>query len=241
MSGIFRQSQNAAFQNFDPTMTNKFDPRINGFNGADEAGASVETAFPGQKMQVNIQLTNGAASTLTFELFNWLTSFTKVRNAAYVSGNYSYIPQDSYEGIQAIISDTDGTVGWNQNGECVIRGLPANPVATIGCTEAAYRSLFEASGITPFFVSYVRLTVATDAQINKALTWFQKTMAGGEKKNNISPRAYFRPNQFQDLTIDITTQFTVGIDSGLRMEVLNGQTVALAFFIEAWTNQSIGQ
>lgn len=242
---MFTQARQAAFSTYDPRVDagiNKFDPRMtNGYNGADE-GSNVQTAFPGQKMQINLILTNNAASTLTFEMFNWLTSFIKVRNLAYTGvANYLYIPQDSYEGIQAIISDTDGTVGWTQTGDLAIRGLPANPIATIGCTEAAYRSLFEASGITPFLVSYFRMTVATDAQISKTITWFQKTMAGGESVNKINPRSYFRPNQFQDLTLDVTVSFTIGIDSGLRMDVLNGQTVQLALFIEAWTNQTIGQ
>lgn len=237
--------QRAAFSNFDPRVGSNFDPRVankwNGANGAEATGSVVQDAKPGQRMQVNILLNNPTASTLTFELFNYLDSFVRNRNLTYVVGNYLYVPQTSHQGIERIAAGTDQTVGFDETGNCCIRGLAADPVATIGCSEIPYSSLFEASSITPFHVAYIRQTVTTDAQISNNITWFQKTMAGGIVQNNISPRAYFRPNQFQPLTIDITVEFTIGVDSGLKLSVLSGELVTLSLFISSWTDQTIGQ
>lgn len=244
----FKQNEQAAFQNFDPRVGagNKFDPRMNGYNGIDggEAGSNVGVARPGQKMQISVTLTNNTAAANGFidiELFNFLHSYTEVQNLTYTQGAYLFLPQNSFEGVQAQIADTDGTVGFDKTGALVIRGLPANPTATVQCGSVPYVSLYKASGITAFKVSYVRFTTSLDAQIDKDIVWFRKTMAGASELNQISPRAYFRPNQFQDLTLDITVEFTIGIDSGIKTQVLNGQRVVLALFIEAWTDQTIGQ
>jgi hypothetical protein len=249
---FFKQANNAAFNNFDPGL-NTFDPDIAArYNGADGdgngAGSAVVAAKIGQKMQVNVTLTNGAAVPLWFELFNYLESFTRKRNTTYIpqadAAAYAYIPGTSWEGIARIAAGTGGVVVFDQNGDLMIRGddsMVDDPIGRISCSESSYAGFFEASGVTPFQVAYIRETVTTTAQINKPLIWFRKSFSGGEEVNRISPRAYFRPNQFQDETIDLTVSFTVGIDSGLRMELLANETVELSFFIQMWTNQSIGQ
>jgi hypothetical protein len=194
-------------------------------------------------MQFNITLNNPTAETLTFELFNYLNSFTRVLNTTYVIGTYLYIPLLSYEGLTRFKAATDhgGTVGFNDLGNLEIRGDTslADPSGTIGCAEIAYSGLFEASGITPFQVSFLRFTCLTDPQIDKNIVWFQKSYSGGEVQNPVSPRAYFKPNQFQNFTIDITVSFNIGIDKGLRTQVLPSESVRLAFFVQMWTNQTL--
>lgn len=229
---------NGKYSNFDPTIAGK----LNNANGSGVMpGQMVADAKPGQKMQINLTLNNPTALTLNFELFNLLNSFTTYRKQEYATGNYQYIPVNSLQGIQAIIASTGGTVGFDQDGNAYIQGdmAPLDPVATIGCSEIPYISLLQASGIQAFNVSYIRLTVSTDPQIDQIITWFRKTMAGGVQENRISPRAYFRPNQFQNLTIDVTVDFTVGIDSGLKTKLLPGERIVLALFIDSWTNQTI--
>ena len=237
----FRAQTN--FNNFDP---NNFDPMLAGkFNNASgngAAGSSVQEARPGQKMQVNLTLTNNAAVDLTFELFSFLDSYTRRLKPEYVpptATQYAYKPLTSREGI--IAASTGGTVGFNQLGTLEIRGTNAtpDPIGTIGCGEIAYASFFEASGITPFSVTGIRYTVTVDAQYDKVITYFTKSYSGGEKQNPISPRSFFRPNQFQPLTTDITASFDIGIDTGLRLVVLAGQTVKFALFINMWTNQTL--
>lgn len=248
---MFKAYQKAAFKSFDPNMGSSFDPTLmNKFNGADgntggSPGTTTQGAKPGQKMQVNLTLENAAASALTFELWYYLNSMLRVLNPAFVSGNYKYIPQNSYEGIRALAAGTDGTVGANQIGDVVIRGLgptpgPADPVATISCNEIAYASFFEASSILPFIVSWFRYGVTTSAQIKNNITWKVKTFSGGILQNTISPNSYFDPNQFQDFTLDILTSFDISTDRGLELKVNAGETVTLALFIQYWTAQTLG-
>jgi len=237
---MFKQ-YNGGVSNFDPE---NFDPamaqRYNSATG-NEAGSVTVAATPGQQMQVNLTLNNPTASALTFELWNYIDSMTKYKKGAYATGAFLYIPGDSIEGITRQAADTGGCVGWNENGDLIIQG--ANRAAahgSISCGEIPYRSFFDASGITPFKVSFIRYTCSTANQIDKQITHFVKSYSGGTKENKISPRAYFKPSQFQDLTIDITVSFTIGIDSGLRHELLAGESVRMSLFIELWTNQTLG-
>jgi hypothetical protein len=230
---------------FDPDV-NAFDPtisrKLNNADGGASGAYTTQQAKPGQKMQINISITNATASLLTAELFQWLDSVTKRLKSELVTGNYLMIPETSHEGMRRVVANTGGTTSWDQNGNLVYRGddSAGNPLFTIGCAEIAYRSLFEASAIIPFQVSFVRYTVTTSAQIDKKIVWFKRTIAGGQKQNQISPRSYFRPNQYQNLTIDIPVTFDVNIDSGLQIPILAAEVVTLALFIEFWTYQDLG-
>ena len=201
-------------ENFDPSLAQKY----NSASGND-AGSVLQAAKAGQQMQVNLTLNNPTSTVKTFELWNYIDSMVNRRKAQYASGNYQYIPQDSLEGLKAVAVN-GGTVGWTQDGDLMIGGnynapIP-DPTATISCGEIAYRAFFNASGITPFQVSLIRMTVDSQNQIDKVITHFVTSYSGGIKENKISPRAFFRPNQFQDLTIDITTAFTIGIERKAR-------------------------
>jgi hypothetical protein len=239
----FRARQN--FNAYDPS--NSFDPRLAGnFNNAagdsGSAGSTVQSAKPGQKMQVNLTLTNPAANFLTIELFNYLNSFTRVQQPGYVNPalpNYAYVPLSSYQGIQRLIATTDGTVGFSNTGSLEVRGLPANPVATVGCSEIAYASFFAASGITPFSVLGLRVTYTTDSQIDNNITYIKKSYAGGVVENPISPRSFFQPSQFQDLIVDVAASFDIGIDTGIKYVLNSGETVKFALFINMWTSQTL--
>jgi len=228
--------------NFDPST---FDPNAaKGYNNADgDSGTQTIQAKPGQKMQVNVTMQNGNnARALTVELFNWMTSATKVLNPTYVSGNYKYIPLLTYEGLAANAAGTGGTIGFDQLGNLEIHGndtVGPDPLLTVGCGETPYRSFFEASAIIPFAVAFIRMTCVTDAQIDNQITWFQRTFSGAETTNKVSPRAYFKPNQFQNLTIDITIQFPVGIDAGIRVLVNPSENLRHSYFINYWTQQNI--
>lgn len=230
--------------NFDPTVTKKVNNADNG-NG-NSAGYTTTAAKPGQKMQVNLTITNATLVEQTVELFSFLDSWVRRRKTEYIPpadpAAYAMFPMLSYEGLLRIVAGTGGVVGFNALGDLIVRGDDSavdDPVVTVGCSEIAYNAFFEASGITPFEVAYLRQTVTTDPQINKNITWFKKTFSGGIKENTISPRAYFRPNQFQPKTIDITVSFTIGYDSGLRMQILPAETVQFAMFIQFWTGQYI--
>ena len=252
---MFRNLANNAYSSFDPGMTkgSHWDPSVSGrFNNANGSGngpsatgsaGNTVAAAQGQKMQTNVSINNLSASNLKLELFNWLTSFVRVLNPVYAQGHYLMIPLLTFEGLAATIAGTGGTVGFSDNGNLLIHGLDTvpDPIPTIGCQEVAYSSFFEASSISPFQVAYFRYTVKTDAQIDNIITWFQRTFSGGLTQNVISPRAYFKPTQFQDFVIDITVSFTIGIDSGFFLVVNTLENVRFSMFIEMWTVQGIGQ
>lgn len=221
-----------------------YDPSAVGSYSNADGGAStaVVKAKPGQKMQVNLAMVNPAASALNFELFQWMTSFLKVQNTVYPVGHYLYIPLLTYEGLALAVSAAgDGTVGFDSAGNVQIRGNhgTTDPVGTITCSTTPYRAFFEASSIIPFNVSFIRQTSLTDAQIDNQITWFQRTFAGARTQNNISPRSFFKPNQFQPLTVDVTAGFPVGIDAGINVIVNTAENLRYALFIDYWTRQSI--
>lgn len=241
----------SGFDSYDPD-ANAYDPSIvRKANNADGNGAAAAyttvRAKAGQKMQINLTITNNTAHQLTVELFQWLNSWARIYNPTYVptadAAAYTMIPMDSYEGLLRMVAGSGGVIGFDQDGNLIVRGDDSgavdDPTLTVGCSEIAYRSLFDATAIIPFRISFIRETVKTDAQIDKVITWFKKTIAGGEKSNRVSPRAFFRPNQFQSLTIDIPVEFDVNIDSGVKMPVLAGEQVTLALFIEFWTSQEL--
>lgn len=228
--------------NFDPST---FDPNAaKGYNNADgDSGTAQIQAKPGQKMQVNVTMQNFSTTRdLTVELFNWMTSATKILNTTYVNGPYHYIPLLTYEGLAANAAGTGGTIGFDQVGNMEIHGadgMAPDPLVTVGCGETPYHSFFEASAIIPFAVAFIRMTCTTDAQIDNQITWFQRTFSGAVTTNKVSPRAYFKPNQFQNLTIDITIQFPVGIDAGIYVLVNAEENLRHSYFINYWTQQSI--
>lgn len=241
---MFRNKQGAAFDNFDPSV-NSFDPSVmnNATGDGSPASGSVIATKVGQKMQFNIVLNNPTAQVLSFELFNYLNSFVRILNPAYAIATYLYVPFLTYEGLTLFKAAPDhgGTVGFDAAGNLEIRGDTSvpQPSGTIACKEIGYSALFEASGITPFTVDFLRFTCLTNLQIDQPITWFKKSYSGGVVQNIISPRAYFKPNQFQNFTIDITVSFNIGIDLGLMTQLLAGENVRLAFFVTFYSKQAL--
>jgi hypothetical protein len=224
---MFEVTKKQAFANFpgmDADVLNVVKKAMNrrGFNNA----------TGDNKLQLNLSLVNATAALLTFELFSYLDSFLRRIKSEYVTGAFLYTPVLSIEGLQRAIADTGGLVGFDSAGNLDIIG--ANFAAArgqISCDEISYHSLFAASAVMKFNVAFMRMTTTTDAQIDKAITYFQKSFSGGIKQNQISPRSYFRPNQFQSKTLDIMVNFPIEIDKGLKLDLLAGETVRLSLFI----------
>lgn len=238
-----KSAQMANYNGFDPRVGgNGWDPSMaSKWNGADAgaSGSSIVGAKPGQNMQISLTLNNPSGGLLTFELFNYLQSYTRVKNATYVVGSYLYIPLLSYEGIAAIIATTDGTIGFNAAGDLEIHAGNAAVKGTIGCSESPYASLFAATSSIPFNVKYMRYTVTTDNQIDKSIIYFQKSFSGGKLENNINPRTYFLPNQYQPKVLDINVAFAIGQDTGFSVQLLAAEVVKIALFIDAWGTQAL--
>jgi hypothetical protein len=235
-----------AFDSFDPdnfdvnsVESDRFDPdNASGHGVASQAATAVKNARAGQKLQLNIVLSNPTAKGLNFELFNALDSVTSRCKADLVTdAEFPMIPQLSLEGLAAAGL---GVTGFDKNGNFVnTSNVGGNPKASISCNEYPYKSLFESTKVLPFNVAFLRFTSNTDAQIDNNIYHKTRTIGGGEKQNVISPRAYFKPNQFQSRTIDITAPFSISGEKGVQMLVNAGESVRLAFFIQRWTKSSI--
>lgn len=234
----------ALFDNFDPdnfddgVSSDLYDPD-NATGQAQQAGTKIRTARPGQKLQLNITINNPTAVALTIELFSALDSVTTRLKPELVNGVYLMHPATSLEGIARIAAGTFGVVGFNEAGNLQIRGGAGDPSATVGCGEYPYVSLFESTKVLPFNTAYLRMTVDTDAQIDNNIYHFARTFGGGIKENTISPRAYFKPNQFQTKTIDILAPFPIDGEKGLRLQVNAGESVRFAFFIQRWAKNTL--
>lgn len=235
---MLKVTNNFQPDSFDPTQRGNFNNADGAAAGA--AGTSVVAAKPGQKMTVSLSMKNNAAVTLNFELFNWMNSFTKILNPNYATGAYTYVPLLSYEGL-TIAAPFSGTIGFDDLGNVQIRGNEGagNGRGVIACSTTPYRAFFEASSIIPFNVTFIRMTFTSDPQIDQPLTWFQKTFAGAISQNQTNPRDYFKPQQFQDLIVDVTASFPVGIDAGVLVPVLPGENLRWSIFISYWTRQVI--
>lgn len=234
----------AAFDTFDPdnfdndeVISDLYDPDYATGQPAAAAGTTkVRTARPGKKLQLNISVVNATASTIACELFSAYDSWTTRLKPELVVGAYAMIPATSLEGIAALVAAPTGggVVGFNAAGNLEVRAGAGAPKLTVGCGEYPYVSLFESTKDLPFYVSYMRYTVSTDAQIDNNISHFTRTFGGGVKSNPISPRAYFKPNQFQNKTIDILAPFNVDGESGLSIPTLAGENLRLALFIQRW-------
>ena len=186
------------------------------------------------KLQLNLTLNNATAADLTFELFSFLDSFTRRVKAEYVTGAFLYVPLLTHEGLVRAIADTGGTVGFDSDGNLDILGANnAAARAVISCDEISYSALFYASAVMRFNIAYIRMTVTTDPQIDKSITYFSKSFSGGIKEQRLSPRSYFRPNQFQTKTLDLSMSFPIEIDKGLKLVVIAGEVVKMSLFIAA--------
>lgn len=238
----------AAFDNFDPdnfdnegVVSDLYDPDNATGEGGQQAATKLRTARPGRKLQINLSITNATASTITTELFSAFDSWTTRLKAELVTGNYLMKPALSFEGLAALIAAPTGgnCVGFNQTGNLEVRGNAGDPKLTIGCGEYPYNSLFDSTKVLPFYVSYMRYTVSTDGQIDNNINWFTRTFGGGVKSNPISPRAFFKPNQFQNKTIDILAPFTIDGESGLSIPVVAGESIRIALFIQRWAKNTL--
>jgi hypothetical protein len=231
--------------NFEDVTSDRYDPNYydpNYASGTQQgAGTSstatgqpmsnIQAARPGQKLQINLVLSNPTGVKITFEIFSALNSFADVYNPTLVTGAFTMIPALSTQGLATV---GVGTVGYDENGVLNIYGA-APPSATIGCGEYPYRSLVESTKTQPFRNVFLRLACQTDAQLNNNLTHFTRTFGGGYKQNTINVRSYKKPTQFQNLEVDILAPFVITGEKGLLYALEIGEVVQMGLFINRWT------
>lgn len=228
------------FDNYGDVYSDQYDPdSYDPDNATGEMATGVtaaRVARPGQKLQFNVTINNATAKQLIVELFSAFDSIVTRQKPNYINAPYNFVPSTSFEGLALA---GVGCTGFNQSGNVEIRGGAADPKCIIGCAEYPYNSLIETTKSMPFNVAFLRYTVNTDAQIDNNITHFTNTFGGGVKQNTISPRAYFKPNQFQSKTIDLLTPFAIDGEKGLAIPVNAAENVRLGFFVQRWTKVTL--
>jgi len=237
----------AAFDSFDRNetqSTNYYDPDYNMYDPdfADaptttkQATNSVKQARPGQKMQINLTLSNPTASRITFDIFNAFYNSFNILKPELVVGNYSRIPGLSFEGLAARPNNIDI---FDQSGNGMIRGNAGDPVATIGCSEYPYSALVETTKSLGFQIVVIRVSVATQQQFSNDIQYKLRTYAGVNVTNTINVRSYKRLINPAQLDIDVKAGVTVTGESGLFYPLEAGEVVQWGLYINKWAKPNI--
>lgn len=143
---------------------------------------------------------------------------------------------------------TNGTQGVNSLNVGAWGALyPSAPVSIatngcfmeISCGQVPYRRLIEDMKDMVIRVNRTRISY-TNAQGKYNDLRFKKYKSFAKEDNNeVSPQAYFSPDQFQSLLIDIPEIYYVDKLTGLYMDIEAGDDVSLQFFITAYRNNGL--
>lgn len=227
----FEDVNTAAFENYDEA-ANMFDQEsANNYTGAP---ANRQVQPQRKKIRSNFDLTfvNGAAVPLNVELFNELNSFLNKQRTDFISGAYLYLPVTASP--NNLIAVGAGTVGFKSDGSLYVRGAANDATQlTVSCSQFPYAGLFQASGKgLGFKIVSIRLTVTTDSQIDNEIVHTKSSFLGSKSQNRISPRNFFRPEQFQGKIIDIPIGMVINAEHGIEYLVNAGETVKWNIVIE---------
>lgn len=220
--------------NFDP---NNFDPDAFDMNSnsldpsnamqAAMRKAPVNPAELGQGGQFTITVVNAQAGAVTVELFNFIKSITTANNPNVTALN-------PFTALDVAAANANSLVFFDRSGNLVYRNAaPAD--CTISCKQIPYVALFKASSIFPLQIDRIRMTVTNDAQIENDIIHTVNSFLGLTKRNPISPRSFFSPNQFQSKTIDLVVNCRIDAEKGLETIVNAGETVTYNVYLRAYT------
>lgn len=252
----FQELEENAFNDFDPDF---YDPEADNYNGKGRTPRKQAGGEPRAKTRAYFDLvfTNPTAGVLTFELFNALRSFTTLLRSEFSPNvaTYGYVPLSTREGIEALINNVvpvgnrtpanesntlaAGFVGFDKTGALIITPDGAFATATIGkvvCGQFPYSGLLQSSGQFPFTINRIRMTTVNDAQISNPIVLFKNSFLGSKSQNEINPRNFFSPNQFQNRIIDVPVGFEINAQSGILYTLNAGETVQWNVELESYTN-----
>ena len=176
--------------------------------------------------------TNGSATTLKVELFNELNSFLKFQRTEFINGVYTYLPVSLSP--NNLIAVGAGTVGYNNAGQLYVRGAANDGTQlTVSCSQFSMQGIQEASGKGfGFRVVGIRMTTTTDSQIDNEIVHTKSSFLGSKSQNRISPRTFFRPEQFQSKIVDIPLTMLINAEHGIDYSLNAGETVKWNVTIE---------
>lgn len=242
----FEELEESAFDNFDPEFSG-YDPEdgLDNFGGKNKQG-KLQPVRQKSKAYFDLVFTNPTGGVLTFELFNLFRSFTRYirQDLSPNAATYGYYPLSTREGLEALINNvvpvgnrtpanesntlSAGFCGFDKSGNLILTPDGAYNVATVGklvCNQFPYSGLLESSSQQPFRITRIRMTTTNDAQISNPIVLFNNTFLGSKKQNEINPRNFFSPNQFQTKIIDVPVDFGINGQAGILYTLNAGETV----------------
>lgn len=246
----FKSLENSSFESFDPDF---YDPAADSYDQPQKAPRKASKAY------FDLVMTNPEAGVKTVELFNFLRSFTRMQRADFIGANvlYGYQPLATREGIEALINNVvpvgnrtpanesntsdAGFVGFDKSGSLIITPSGVYNTGTIlkvSCSQFPYSGLLESSNRYPFVITRIRMTTTTDAQISNPIVLFRNNFLGSKSQNEVNPRNFFNPNQFQTKIIDIPVDFKVHANSGMLYNLNGGETVQWNVEIEDYNMEN---
>jgi hypothetical protein len=169
--------------------------------------------------------TGGSVYQTKIELFNPLRSFAYVDNANVLPTTLSKV-----SGLRNadFANDTarQNKITFDGDGSLWVYGVVSSTVLEyikITCRQIPYKALLESAKVSPFMVNKMRLTVDSNdlTQIDNEFTHVAYTFLGAVKRNPISPRSFFRPDQQQSNIVDIKATFAIDGEKGLEYAVNN--------------------
>ncbi len=250
-----RALENSSFNNFDPNAFTDYDPE--GFEQYDGTKKPVNKILQGKvgklQAQFDIIITSTCTTASTrVELFNGFRSQSGAYNPQ-VSllkpiDNDDLVAAINAAGAGGVIAGTfikDNKIYFDFNGTLnYVDTANGNGLVTIACRQVPYLALLKSSMVQPFMCEKLRMTVTSDAQIDNELVHITNSFLGSQKRNSVSPRSFFRPDQFQGLIIDIPTRFKIDGEKGLEYTINNkalaaSQIVTLNMFLSRYVKSSI--
>lgn len=219
------------FDEFDPDNfdADTFDP-----DNATGKPAPIRSGVVKPRTLANFTITikNSSGSDQKVELFNYLRSYSEVTNTTL----------NSYNVLNAaLVTTTAKPLAWNQNviyfdtnGNLIQQNSSNAEEVKITCKQIPYASLFKASGLFSFNVEMTKISFANDLSLDQDITIFQNTFLGKVNSNPVTPRTYFKDNQFQAKQVTIPVRYTIDAERGLSLTVLAGETLTLNLFVSGY-------
>ncbi len=217
------------YSDFDP---DTFDPDT--FDPDNAAGMPARQAPSKPRTLANFTVTivNASNAAQKVELFNYLRSYSTVTNSAL----------NSYKVMNAgLVTTTAKALAWNQDvlyfdtdGNLIQQNSSNTEVLRITCKQIPYHSLFIASGLFSFNVESTKMSFGSDSTLDNDISIFQNTFLGKETSNKVTPRTYFKDNQFQSKQVTIPVRYTIDAERGLSFTINANETVTLNPFVSGY-------
>jgi len=238
-----------AFNSFDPEgFGDMFDPE-----GFDNATGTLKKGKIGKlQAQFDVVISSTCTAPTKIELFNGFRSQSSAANtqvsALLPIGGAELIAALNDAGSGTSTAGTDAAknrIYFLSNGSLVYNDFTNGAgLVTISCRQVPYIALLKSSMVQPFICEKIRMTVVSDGQIDNELTHVTNTFLGSQKKNMVSPRSFFRPDQFQGLIIDLPTKFRIDGEKGFEYIVnekgaLAAQVITFNMFLSRYVKQTI--